>query len=99
MDCEVAPVQQKDREEEAMLLISQNREKVIMFGISFNTLEYLEEIDRKSNEKKVQHKICISDGCLEEIAEYKSKERCIAVLIDICIAYKEKNMVYELPAE
>ena len=34
-------------------------------------------------EEAVHHTICIADGCLEEIAEYESKERCMEVLDEI----------------
>jgi hypothetical protein len=37
-----------------------------------------------------RHTICISDGCLEEIAEYESKERCLEVLKDFCEAHKDE---------
>ena len=91
-----------------MLIVSQNKEKVLWFGRAFNALEYSE------------HTICISDGCLEEIAEYQTKERCLQVLKDFCGAYEnecytveffdtaaqatrpamyKKNIVYEFPAE
>lgn len=63
---------------------SQNREKLYRFGISFNALEYSEKQDFKRwKEAGVHHTICISDGCLEEIAEYESKERCLEVLDEI----------------
>lgn len=52
---------------------SQNREKLYRFGISFNALEYSEKQDfKRGKEAEVHHTICISDGCLEEIAEYES---------------------------
>lgn len=70
---------------------SQNREKLYAFGICFNCLQYEEKHDRKrGKEAAVHHTICISDGCLEEIAEYESKERCIEVLDEIekvCSSY------------
>ena len=39
---------------------------------------------------KKRHVICISDGCLEEIGEYATKERCLEVLDEIqkaCVSY------------
>ena len=42
-----------------MLIVSQNKESV----------------DRKGKGETIRHTICISDGCLEEIAEYPTKER------------------------
>ncbi len=70
-----------------MVLVTQNKERVIWFGRAFNALEYCE--DKKSNRGKetVRHIICISDGCLEEVAEYDSKERCIDVLKQFCEEY------------
>lgn len=63
---------------------SQNREKLYRFGISFNALKYSEKQDfKRGKEAGVHHTICISDGCLEEIAEYESKERCLEVLDEI----------------
>ena len=100
-----------------MLIVSQNKEKVLLFGISFNALQYVEmveHIDHKGRGGTIRHTICISDGCLEEIAEYPTKERCLAVLKDICGLYADecytvaqggspatykRNVVYEFPAE
>lgn len=63
---------------------SQNREKLYCFGISFNALEYSEKQDfKRGKEAEVHHTICISDGYLEEIAEYERKERCLEVLDEI----------------
>lgn len=64
---------------------SQNREKLYRFGICFNCLEYEEQQDFKKGKKEaaIRHTICISDGCLEEIAEYGSKERCIEILDEL----------------
>lgn len=73
-----------------MILVSQNREKVLWFGRAFNALEYTEVIDKKGKQEIIRHIICISDGCLEEIAEYKSKERCLEVLMDFCEAYEQE---------
>ena len=70
-----------------MLIVSQNKEKVLWFGRAFNALEYSEQVDHKGKKETVRHTICISDGCLEEIAEYQTKERCLQVLKDFCGAY------------
>ena len=51
-----------------MLIVSQNKEKVLWFGRAFNALEYSEQVDHKGKKATVRHTICISDGCLEEIA-------------------------------
>lgn len=58
---------------------SQNKEKLYRLGGNYACIEYGEYEDIK----KKRHTICISDGCLEEIAEYESKERCIEVLDEI----------------
>ena len=71
-----------------MLIVSQNKEKVLWFGRAFNALEYSEQVDHKGKKATVRHTICISDGCLEEIAEYQTKERCLQVLKDFCGAYE-----------
>ena len=72
-----------------MLIRSQDREKLYNLGISFNSLQYFEDTSFKkgNKEKQVRHTICISDGCLEEIGEYESKERCIEILDKIQGAY------------
>lgn len=63
---------------------SQNREKLYVFGITFSAIEYSKETDRKRGGKEeIRHTICISDGCLEELAEYPTKERCLEVLDEI----------------
>lgn len=73
-----------------MIIVSQNKERVLWFGRAFNALEYNEDISKKGKQETVRHTICISDGCLEEIAEYDSKERCLAVLKDFCGTYEEE---------
>lgn len=63
---------------------SQDREKLYHFGVAFSTLQYAERLGlRRGKETVLHHTICISDGCLEELAEYESKERCIEVLDEI----------------
>jgi hypothetical protein len=73
-----------------MLIVSQNKERVLWLGIALNALEYAESVDRKGKKETIRHTICISDGCLEEIAEYPTKERCLTVLKDFCEAYKDE---------
>lgn len=67
---------------------SQNKEKLYRLGGNYACIEYGEYEDMKkkkgsTEENQKRHTICISDGCLEEIAEYESKERCIEVLDEI----------------
>ena len=67
---------------------TQDKEKLYKLGGNYACIEYREykDIKRKrgsTEENKKRHTICISDGCLEEIAEYESKERCIEVLDEI----------------
>lgn len=63
---------------------SQNKEKLYVLSIAFNALQYEEIKDcKKGKEGTVRHTICIADGCLEEVAEYESKERCIEVLDEV----------------
>lgn len=71
-----------------MILVSQDRERVLWFGRAFNELKYSEQTDRKGKKEEIRHTICISDGCLEEIAEYPTKERCLEVMKDFCGAYE-----------
>lgn len=78
-----------------MLIVSQNKEKVLWFGRAFNALEYTEDVDCKGKNKRIRHIICISDGCLEEIAEYPTKERCLAVLKYFCETYKDECCTVE----
>ena len=75
-----------------MIIVSQNKERVLWFGRAFNALEYNEDISKKGKQETVRHTICISDGCLEEIAEYDSKARCLAVL-KMCI--RDRSYTYE----
>jgi hypothetical protein len=67
---------------------SQNREKLYRLGGNYACIEYgeYEDIKRKRGSKeedKKRHTLCISDGCLEEIGEYESKERCLEILDEI----------------
>lgn len=67
---------------------SQNKEKLYRLGGNYACIEYgeYEDIKRKRGaqpEEKKRHTICISDGCLEELGEYESKERCIEILDEI----------------
>lgn len=78
-----------------MLIVSQNKEKVLWFGRAFNALEYSEQVDHNGKKETVRHTICISDGCLEEIAEYQTKERCLQVLKDFCGAYENECYTVE----
>jgi hypothetical protein len=78
-----------------MLLISQNKERIYWFGRAFNSLEYHEDTFKKGKTEKTRHTICISDGCLEEIAEYESKERCLEVLKDFCEAHRNECYTLE----
>lgn len=83
-----------------MYIRSQDREKLYRFGISFNTLEYSEE--QISKVRNMRHTICISDGCLEEIGEYESKERCMEILDEIetaAILSNKSTAVYQMPEE
>lgn len=46
--------------------------------------------ERHKWKDRERHVICISDGCLEEIGEYATKERCLEVLDEIqkaCVSY------------
>jgi hypothetical protein len=67
---------------------SQDREKLYRLGGNYACIEYgeYEGIKRKrggNEEDKKRHTLCISDGCLEEIGEYESKERCLEILDEI----------------
>ena len=65
---------------------SQNKEKLYRLGGNYACVEYgeYEDIKKKrggAEADKKRHVICISDGCLEEIGEYATKERCLEVLV------------------
>ncbi|MBD5509963.1 MAG: long-chain fatty acid--CoA ligase [Lachnospiraceae bacterium] len=64
---------------------SQDRESLYCFGGSYNALCYSNDtVHRKgAKEPAVRHSICISDGCLETLGEYETKERCLAILDEI----------------
>lgn len=68
---------------------SQNKEKLYRMGGNYACIEYgeREEIKKKrggSWEGYInRHTVCISDGLLEEIGEYESKERCIEIIDEI----------------
>lgn len=65
---------------------SQNREALYIFnnfqGIEYSTTENHKY--RKGGEPPEQiHCLFLSDGCLEELGRYESKERCLEVLDEI----------------
>ena len=74
---------------------SQNKEKLYRLGGNYACVEYgeYEDIKKKrggAEADKKRHVICISDGCLEELGEYATKERCLEVLDEIqkaCVSY------------
>ena len=74
---------------------SQNKEKLYRLGGNYACVEYgeYEDIKKKrggAEADKKRHVICISDGCLEKIGEYATKERCLEVLDEIqkaCVSY------------
>lgn len=74
---------------------SQNKEKLYRLGGNYACVEYGEYEDIKEKRggaeaDKKRHVICISDGCLEELGEYATKERCLEVLDEIqkeCVSY------------
>lgn len=81
---------------------SQDREKLYCFGSSFNSLEYSKKSTQKkrATEPEVRQTICISDGCLEEIGEYESKERCLEILDEIqheCENYYKSTCSLDIP--
>lgn len=67
---------------------SQNREKLYRLGGNYACIEYGAYADVKKKRGGAEadnkrHTICISDGCLEEIGEYESKERCLEIIDEI----------------
>ena len=67
---------------------SQNKEKLYRLGGNYACIEYgaYEDVKKKRGGAEAdnkRHTICISDGCLEEIGEYESKERCIEIIDEI----------------
>ena len=77
---------------------SQNKEKLYRLGGNYACVEYgeYEDIKKKrggAEADKKRHVICISDGCLEEIGEYATKERCLEVLDEIqkaCVRVRKR---------
>ena len=81
---------------------SQDRESLYCFGSSYNVLCYSNDtVHRKgAKEPAVRHTICISDGCLETLGEYESKERCLAILDEIqstCLSYYKSTGGFSMP--
>ena len=44
-----------------MLIVSQNKEKVLWFGRAFNAMEYTEQLNNNGKNETERHTICISD--------------------------------------
>lgn len=65
-----------------MYIRSQDREKLYRLGGNYACVEYGSATARakKGQEPKETHSIFISDGVLEEIGTYETKERCLEVM-------------------
>ena len=75
-----------------MYIRSQDREKLYRLGGNYACVEYGSATARakKGQEPKETHSIFISDGVLEEIGTYETKERCLEVIVEIqkaCVSY------------
>lgn len=57
-----------------MLLISQNKEKVLWFGRAFNALEYSEQIDRKEKKKRFDTPSVFQAGTLKRLQSTRQKK-------------------------
>ena len=77
-----------------MYIRSQDREKLYRLGGNYACVEYGEyedikkkrggaEADKKGQEPKETHRIFISDGVLEEIGTYETKEQCLEIIDEI----------------
>lgn len=82
-----------------MLILSQNREKLYVLenfqGIEYGTTQ--NHKFRKGGEKAEDIPcIFLSDGCVEELARYETKERCLEVIKEVCLAYE--SSCYTEPA-
>lgn len=65
---------------------NQDRTALYSFDEAIACLRYRKITYCKNGEMKSRHTICMGMESYEEIAEYDSKERCIAVLDDIAAA-------------
>ena len=53
-----------------MLIVSQNKEKVLWFGRAFNALEYSEQVDHKGKKETVRHSEYIFDLSDKNVSDY-----------------------------
>lgn len=69
----------------SMYIRSQDREKLYRLGGNYACVEYGSATARvkKGQEPKETHSIFISDGVLEEIGTYETKERCLEIIDEI----------------
>ena len=65
-----------------MYIRSQDREKLYRLGGNYACVEYgsVTKRAKKGQEPKETHRIFISDGVLEEIGTYETKERCLEII-------------------
>lgn len=68
-----------------MYIRSQDREKLYRLGGNYACVEYgsVTKRAKKGQEPKETHRIFISDGVLEEIGTYETKERCLEIIDEI----------------
>lgn len=88
-------------------ILSQNKERLYNMNGHIEGLGYEEDQSYKQakkgakKEETTRHIICVYDGCMEEVAEYQTKEDCMKVLKVITFAIKtgNGNTVCELPTQ
>ena len=64
-------------------ILSQNGEKLYNMNGHIEAIGYEERQDygrRRGKEETIRHTIQVYDGCMEEVAEYQTKEDCLKVL-------------------
>lgn len=86
-------------------ILSQNGEKLYNMNGHIEAIGYEEGQDygrRRGKEETIRHTIQVYDGCMEEVAEYQTKEDCLKVinLIALAVENTEKgNIMIKLPTK
>ena len=62
---------------------SQDREKLYRFSGKYDCIEYCYSNFKNRGQETEKHTVCISDGCMEEMGTYETKERCIEIIDEI----------------
>ena len=84
-----------------MWILSQNKEKLYNLqnfqGIEYDTTQEHQKHRKGGEPAEDIPTLFLSDGCLEELGRYDTKERCLEILFEIGNAIDSGKNIYSMP--